>query len=410
MSLSQFWRILWARKFLILGTTLFCLAGGIIANLVIPPRWKAEAHIYLNLLKPDPVTGEILGPSARTYVATQIKLIDDYSVTGLAVDRLGWLSDPQLIQDYQRRAASDTRDFRHWLAQIISDRTKADVLDGSNILDITYTGADPDSSKAVANAVMQAYLDTSVSFRRADANRNADWYAQQANKVKTSLIAAQMAEADYERQNGVVMQDDKIDVDSARLAALASQGDAAAADSSSGLQAQLADIDSQIHEAAQTLGPNHPQLLAMKAKRASLAAMLAQAGSSKPSAPGVSRVAAQKALVVGNRDKLARLKILQTEVDVLQDQYNKTVGRETEFRQQAGIVDAGLTPLGTASVPQSPSFPNRPLIIGGSFGLGLVFGILLALLIELLDRRVRSPEDLSAALGLPVLAVLRPTI
>jgi succinoglycan biosynthesis transport protein ExoP len=258
--------------------------------------------------------------------------------------------------------------------------------------------------------VMQAYLDTSVSFRRADANRNADWYAQQADKVKASLIAAQMAEADFERANGVVMQDDKTDVDSARLAAMATQSDAAAADSSSGLQAQLADMDSQIHEASQTLGPNHPQLLAMKAKRASLAAMFAQAGSAKPSAPGVSRVAAQKALVVGNRDKLARLKILQTEVDVLHDQYNKTVGRETEFRQQAGIVDAGLTALGSASAPQSPSFPNRPLIIGGSLGLGLALGLLMALLIELLDRRVRSPEDLSAALGLPVLAVLRPTI
>lgn len=410
MSLSQFWRILWARKFLILGTTLFCLAGGLIALVIVPPRWKAEAHIYLNLLKPDPVTGEILGPAARTYVATQIKLIDDYSVTGLAVDKLGWLSDPQLIQQYQRRSQSDTRDFRHWLAQIVSDRTKADVLDGSNILDITYTGSDPDSSKAVANAVMQAYMDTSVAFRRADANRNADWYAQQADKVKASLIAAQVAEADYERVNGVVMQDDKTDVDSARLAALASQGDAAAADSSSSIQAQIADMDSQIREASQTLGPNHPQLLAMKAKRSSLAAVLSQAGSSRPAGPGMSRVATQKALVVGNRDKIARLKILQTEVDVLQDQYNKTVGRETEFRQQAGVVDAGLTALGTASVPQSPSFPNNPLIVGGSFALGLVFGLLLALLIELLDRRVRSPEDLSAALGLPVLAVLRPTV
>src|SRR6185437_8324986 len=317
--------------------------------------------------------------------------IDDYSVTGLAVDKLGWLSDPQLIQQYQRRSQSDTRDFRHWLAQIISDRTKADVLDGSNILDITYTGSDPDSSKAVANAVMQAYMDTSVAFRRADANRNADWYAQQADKVKASLIAAQVAEADYERVNGVVMQDDKTDVDSARLAALASQGDAAAADSSSSIQAQIADMDSQIREASQTLGPNHPQLLAMKAKRSSLAAVLSQAGSSRPAGPGMSRVATQKALVVGNRDKIARLKILQTEVDVLQDQYNKTVGRETEFRQQAGVVDAGLTALGTASVPQSPSFPNNPLIVGGSFALGLVFGLLLALLIELLDRRVRSP-------------------
>jgi capsular polysaccharide biosynthesis protein len=40
---------------------------------------------------------------------------------------------------------------------------------------------------------------------------------------------------------------------------------------------------------------------------------------------------------------------------------------------------------------------------------GLVLGILVALLVELLDRRVRSAEDLASALGLPVLAVLKPT-
>jgi succinoglycan biosynthesis transport protein ExoP len=409
MSLTQFMRILWARKLLILGAALFCLAGGIVAVLVVPSRWKAEADVYLNLLKPDPVTGEIIGPSARSYVATQVKLITDYSVAGLAVDKLGWLSDPTLIQQYQRRSQSDTRDFRRWLAQRITDGIKADILDGSNILGITYTGSNPEGAKAIANAVLQAYLDTSVAFKRADANKNADWYALQSEKLKTALIAAQTAETNYERENGIVMQDDKTDVDSARLAALATQGDVAAVGGgNSNLEGQLAETDAAIRQAAETLGPNHPQLLALKAKRASLMAMAAQEASPRSSMPGSSsRVAAAKAVVIGNRDKLAKLKILQSEVDVRQDQYNKSLTREADFRQQAAIVDAGLTALGTAFVPQSPSFPNRPLIVGGSLGLGLVFGVLIALLVELLDRRVRSPEDLTAALGLPVLAVLR---
>src|ERR1700734_1835103 len=136
MSLTQFWRILWARKLLILVATVFCLTGGIVATLVVAPRWKAEANVYLNLLKPDPVTGEMLGPDARSYISTQIKLITDYSVTGLTVDRLGWLTDPQLIQQYQQRSSSDTRDFRRWLAQIIADHTEANVSDGSNILTV----------------------------------------------------------------------------------------------------------------------------------------------------------------------------------------------------------------------------------------------------------------------------------
>ena len=140
MSLTQFLRILWARKLLILGTTLFCLAGGLTAIMIVPSRWKGQADVYLNLLKPDPVTGEMVGMSSRSYVATQMKLITDYTVTGLAVDKLGWLSDPEFIRQYQRRSQSDTIDFRRWLSQIVASGTRADILDGSNILGITYTG------------------------------------------------------------------------------------------------------------------------------------------------------------------------------------------------------------------------------------------------------------------------------
>jgi succinoglycan biosynthesis transport protein ExoP len=409
MSLTQFLRILWARKLLILAVALFCFAGGVAALMIVPSRWKAEADVYLNLLKPDPVTGEVIGPSARSYVATQVKFISDYSVTGLAVDKLGWLSDPNLITQYQRRAQNDNRDFRRWLAQRVSDGLKADILDGSNILGISYTGSNPEAAKTIVNAVMQSYLETSVAFKRAEANRNADWFSLQSEKLKGSLISAQTAETKYERENGIVMQNDKTDVDSARLAALASQAEGVSGPGGSGVDGQLADIDAQIRQASDTLGPNHPQLLALKAKRSSLLALAAQNMAVHSSAPGASsRVDAAKAAVIGNRDKLAQLQILQSEVDVRRDQYNKSLAREADFRQQAAVVDAGLTPLGTAFVPQSPSFPNRPLIIGGSLGVGLIFGILVALLVELLDRRVRSAEDLTSALGLPVLAVLKP--
>lgn len=405
MSLTQFLRILWARKFLILGTALFCLAGGLTAIMIVPSRWKGQADVYLNLLKPDPVTGEMIGQAARSYVATQMKLITDYSVTGLAVDKLGWLSDPEFIRQYQRRSQSDTQDFRRWLAQIVATGTRAEILDGSNILGITYTGSNPEAAKAIANAVRQSYLDVTVAFKRADANKNAEWFAQQSAQLKNGLIEAQTAVANFERENDIVMQDDKTDIDSARLAALATQSDVAGGGGS--LEAQLAGVDAQIRQAQETLGPNHPQLQALRAQRASLASLMSQGATRSAGSSSSSRVAAAKAAVIGNRDKLARLRILQSDVLIRQEQYNKAVAREADFRQQAAVVDAGVSPLGAAYVPQTPSYPNKPLIIGGSLGLGLAFGILIALLTELLDRRVRSPEDLTSALGLPVLAIIR---
>ena len=110
--------------------------------------------------------------------------------------------------------------------------------------------------------------------------------------------------------------------------------------------------------------------------------------------------------MISERDKISTLRNLQNEVELRRDQYSKTAAREADFRQQAAVADAGLMPLGHASTPESPSFPNKPLIIGGSIGLGLVLGVLISLLIELLNRRVRGVEDLRAALKVPVLAVL----
>jgi len=405
MSLIQFWRILSARWLLIAATTIFSLAGGILAVQLLAPRWDAEAHILLNLLKPDPVTGEMLGGGAsRAYIGTQVGLITDYSVIGQAVDKLGWLSDPNLIQQYQARAKSDTRDFRRWAAQIIIDRTRVTAADNSSILNIIYTGSDPDSAKAVANAITQSYVENSLAVRRADALKNADWYGLQARKAKKALETAQAMETKFERDNNVVMtQDERTDVDSARLTALA-QTNVIESGASGG--SSLAEIDAQIKNASATLGPNHPDLIALKAKRVAIASALQQGlGNGAQSAHG-SRVDQQKALIIAERDKLSKLRNLHTEVELQRDFYNKTAQKEIDFRQQAAATDAGVTALGNASAPLAPSYPKIPLIVGGSLGLGLGLGVLLALLIELLNRRVRGAEDLQSLLGVPLLTVL----
>jgi uncharacterized protein involved in exopolysaccharide biosynthesis len=404
MSLVQFWRILRARWLLIVATTIFSLAGGVIAVQLLPPRWDAEAHVLLNLLKPDPVTGEMLGGGAsRAYIGTQIGLITDYSVIGQAVDKLGWLSDPNLIQQYQSRPSTDTRDFRRWAAQIIIDRTRVTAADNSSIINIIYTGSDPDSAKAVANAVTQSYVESSLATRRSDALKNADWYGLQAAKAKKSLELAQATETKFERDNNVVMtQDERTDVDSARLTAMAQTN---VIEAGGGGEATLAEIDAQIKNASATLGPNHPDLIALKAKRSAIAAAISQGGGRIQSAHG-NRVDQQKALIIAERDKLSKLRNLHTEVELQRDFYNKTAQKEIDFRQQAAATDAGVTALGNASAPLSPSFPKVPLIVGGSVGLGLGLGVLLALLIELLNRRVRGAEDLQSIMGVPLLTVL----
>jgi capsular polysaccharide biosynthesis protein len=65
--------------------------------------------------------------------------------------------------------------------------------------------------------------------------------------------------------------------------------------------------------------------------------------------------------------------------------------------------------LSPAVPPLGPRFPKLPLNIGIGIAAGLFLGMNLALLREMMDRRVRSPKDLADAIEGPVLALLERT-
>lgn len=424
MSIFQFLRILWAHRWITLATTACTLVGAIVAVLIVPPRYEAVSRVMLNTLKPDPVTGEMIGgPAARTYVTTQTELIKDYEVAGKAVDQLGWASSPDVITRYQ---VSDNggMDIRRWLAQRIITSTSVKVVPGTNILEISYRASSPTEAKSMADALRNAYIESTLDTRRREATRTADWYEVQARREQALLNAADAAKTAYEKEHGIVMQADNTDVETARLRALSSQAAAPtmvapAMPVTSPSAVQLAQLDAAIAQATKTLGPNHPQMVQLRAQRATLAQMANQelaagrsaanaaANAASASAAALQReVASQTSKVISKRDQIEKLTQLQSEVNVRRQQYNSSMARVAELRREASVADVGITALGEAATPQKPSFPNTPLILGGALGLGLGFGVLISLLLELFGRRVRSEEDLKHSIDATLFAVV----
>lgn len=426
MSIIQFLRILIARSWVIMLTTFCCALGAVMIAFLLPTSWEAHSRVMLNIMKPDPITGQVIqGDSSRGYVATQIELIKDYRVAGQLADQLGLLSNPDLIKQYQARGKNDQRDFRRWIAQRIIDRTKVDLVSGSNVLEITYRGTAPQDSKIIADGLMKSYIDTSLSFRRSEATKNADWFDAQAQKAKADLDVADAARVAYSKENNIILADDKTDLDTARLRTLAGQAPTSApvfnnmVAGPSPSTSALAQIDSQIAQATGVLGANHPEMIDLKNKRAALASQVAQERAAQRSQAGAAASAAgasmgaiegamarQRSRVIAQGDKVEKLRQLQTEVDLRRDQFAKMSAKAAEYRQEALAGDAGLTVLGQAVTPQKPSFPNKPLILGGALFLGLGLGVLVALLMELFARRVRGLEDLSSISDTPILGII----
>ena len=62
-----------------------------------------------------------------------------------------------------------------------------------------------------------------------------------------------------------------------------------------------------------------------------------------------------------------------------------------------------MTILQTAGLPSSLSFPNRPLFAAAGMGVGLGLGLLIAVLLEVSERFIRTDNDAAAVMDLPLL-------
>lgn len=421
MNIVQFFRILWARRWIILPAFLVCLVTATVIVQFVPARYKATTRIVLDTFKPDPVTGLVLNSTImRAYAQTQVELIEDYATAGRVVDELGWANDPSNIAAFNASGAAATGDIRRWLAKRISDGTDAHVIEGSNILEITYSDSTPERAEQIANMIRNAFLAESLANKRQAAAKSAEWYAQQAEAARKALADAVNARTAFVKKTGLVVTDTGADLDTQKLEQL--QGQSAAASSIPTLatgttmgpaQLQLATIDQQIQQAASTLGPNHPTFQALQRQREVYAKAAAQERAAASVGTGINRGAvesaanAQRARVLGNRQDYDQLMALQRDVTLKQDQFMKAAQRVADLRLEASSNDTALTTLSEASAPQSPYYPKVPLVIGGAAGAGLGLGVLIALLVELLARRVRSAEDLEVAVDAPMFGIVQ---
>ena len=114
---------------------------------------------------------------------------------------------------------------------------------------------------------------------------------------------------------------------------------------------------------------------------------------------------AQKTLITvqGQRSRLAEL---QHDVVFRSDQLNARERAAEEAKLKSKLTFSDMTVLDKATPPLEPAFPKPLSVIPVGIGAGLVLGLLLALLAEATDRRVRSPIDLEYSASGPFLGSL----
>jgi polysaccharide chain length determinant protein (PEP-CTERM system associated) len=91
---------------------------------------------------------------------------------------------------------------------------------------------------------------------------------------------------------------------------------------------------------------------------------------------------------------------------VYKDDLNKQSTSKMASQAATQAEGAQMGMLNPATLPDSPSFPNRLLFAGGGLGAGLALGLGLALWLELRDTSIRTQADAEGAVDLPMLVAV----
>ncbi|MGC6401638.1 GumC family protein [Sphingomonas sp. FW199] len=413
--------MIWARRLMIIVVAGVCLLLATVVAAVIPRQYEATARVAVDLARVDPSTGRAIAPtqgSAKAMVQGQMAVIKDYVVAGAVVDKMDWVNKPELKAAYAARPPSDDRDIRRFLAQTVMDNTTVEVNNAiPNLIDIKYRSTSSDAARRIVTAVREAYIEQVLAFKRNEAASDARWLRVQSETLKKDLAAAEERRSAFEKRHNIILPDGNTDLETERLRALSASAavpQVAAPQIPRGptpSQVQLGQVDAQLASMAETLGPNHPQVQALQRQRAALAsaasreqAMAATPAQGTVNVQGMINAQAQK--VLSQRGLIGEAQRLAGDVAILKDQLSKMSTRAAEFELLSKGTDAGVSALGNVVAPESPLSLLWLILPLAGVLVGLIIGLIAAVAIELMWRRVRGAEDLSALPNLPVLGAL----
>ena len=443
MSLTQILRIIWARKWLVLTLLVVVSVAGSVYIKLQPKLYTADASMIIEM-RIDPVLGA-LAPSLAMpgYMATQVDILRSERVAGRVVNMLGVARSQSAIEQW-RNATNAKIPLERYFAGLLQRGLTVEPGHGSNIINLSYSAPDPVFAQSAVNAFAQAYMDVSVELRVAPAKQSASFLDEQTKVLRANLEAAMSKLSKFQQERGIIVSDERFDQENARYQVLVSQLSTAQADrvdavtrqfnsggesspeilasgAVQGLKSQLAVAETKLTELSAVVGKNHPSRIQLEAQIGTLRHQIAEesrrvaGGTSAVSRGSSQKVAALQQLVDEQRKKLLALRadrdqvdVYKRDVDTAQRAYEAISSRVGQFNLESQNNQANTRLLSEAAEPLYPSRPKVMVGVAASVIGGLVLGILAALAWEMIDRRVRDPEDLMVIAGVPVIGVLRP--
>ena len=435
---------------LMLVLVLTSSAIGIALALTLPPTYRAEARL---LVENAQISGDMVVSTVQTTADKQLQIIEERLMT--RANMIDVANKYGVFRDKKNLKPDD-------IFEAMERRTGIDVSEANSqrvtIMEISFEAEDPGVAADIVNEFVTLVESESAEIRQTEAGETASFFESEVQRLSEELSrkSAQIVafkeankdalpeEQDY-RLNRQSQLLERLSLSSRDLVSMREQrnrlhavGTAAGADQVrlSPEQQQLADLQSELNNALSIYSESNPRVKVLRSQIERLeAAMSGSGGAARDIDPMQTmldlqvadidarivfleddktkieeELAALQAAIEKTPENGIRLDALTRDYENVQSQYNQAVASLATAKVGESIEVQGrgerVTVIERAIAPNKSSGPNRKLIAGGGLFAGAIMATLLFTLMELMNRAIRRPIDLTRGLGVQPIATI----
>lgn len=437
--------ILWQRRWWLIVPVVLLGAAGIVAAFVMPTTYQSRAVL---LVESQALPKEIVGSTGTEIIDQRIARMRQQILS--RPDLITLIQTNDLYADQRRtRPLSEVIEMMRSATSI--NAVSADIersAGGSQTVAFNLSFNYPEAAKAqlVAQSFVERVLELDSTQTEEQTASTVAFLDEQATGLSNQLRDVEGQIERIKAENGL---------------ALTAGGFTGLAGSSGGYEAQIASLqrensvltaqlsqqstadtrdpvvtsaETALAAARAVYSDNHPDVR-LAEQRLAEAREFARVNAPKQAAPAGSILRAQ---IASNNSMIAQLQAarsndaaragaataaqaqaplimervnqLQSRADGLRANFERVnqqlMAAQSAARMSSEQKGERLTVIDPPVVPDSPSSPNRPLLVAGGIAAGIGLGVLLALAVELVLRPIRGVASLTSLLGVPPMVVV----
>jgi succinoglycan biosynthesis transport protein ExoP len=459
--ISDFISFVGRQYFIIVVVAAIAVVLGGVFIFASPVSYTASAKMIIDSrripLFQQPTFGDLTIDSAT--IDSQAEILKSENIALTVIKELRLDEDPEFTAKTDERLSaifnfvglrSYDVDTTRRAVSVLKDNLSVRRVAQTYVIDISFRSRSPDRAAQVANAVVDAYLVDFLEAKSLSNKRASLWLQERLLELRAESSAAQRAVVEFKARNNIVdagggrlMNEQQLsEINSQlvlarahtsetqarleRVQAIINSGNAEATVSDAlrnnvivRLRNQLLDLAKRESDWVERYGPDHLAVVNLRSEtreiRKSILDEFGQIAETYKSDFEIAK-AREDSIRKSLRDAVAQsettsqaqveLRELESAAQSYRTLYDSFLQKHMESVQQQSYPVTETRLITHATRPNTNSHPKMLLILAMSALGGIACGFGAATMVELLDRAIRTPDQLESALGLQCLAVL----